>query len=43
MIDWQWSMVFSYLLTVVEDKMRFGIAKLETVFPFVSALSFRYL
>ena len=30
-------------LTVGEDRMRFGIAKLETVFPFVSALTFRYL
>ncbi len=26
-----------------EDRMRFGIAKLETAFPFVSALTFRYL
>ncbi len=32
-----------YYLCTYEDRLRFGIAKSETRFPFVSALTFRYL
>ena len=32
-----------YYLCTYEDRLRFGIAKSEIKFPFVSALTFRYL
>ena len=32
-----------YYLCTYEDRLRFGIAKSETRFPFVSALTFHYL
>ena len=42
------SVIMTYLLHFLclcnyENRLRFGIAKSETRFPFVSALTFRYI
>ena len=37
------ALIFHYLYTVCENRMRFGIVKSEMQFPLAFALSFRYI